>query len=103
MTRRACRKDDNQRAIEQCFRAHGCKVFDLSRLGEGWPDLIVSRGKQHAFCEVKGEKGRLTPAQVRFLAENGNQLPIYFAQTDQDVAEIVRDMVPPSEIRVQAC
>jgi len=88
MIRRAAKKDDNQRAVEQAFKFHGFKVFDLSRIGEGWPDLMVSRLKSHAFVEVKGEKGRLTPAQVRFLAENGNQLPIYFAQTDADVVEI---------------
>ena len=93
MIRRAAKKDDNQKAVEQAFKAHGFKVFDLSRIGEGWPDLLVSRLKAHAFVEVKGEKGRLTPAQVRFMAENGNQLPIYFAQSDADVVEIARDVV----------
>ena len=90
--RRAAKTDDNHAAIKESFTSHGCKVFDISHVGGGWPDLVVARFGRTAFVEVKGAKGKLTPAQVVFLARAGNQLPIYFAQTDQDVETIVQHL-----------
>jgi hypothetical protein len=36
-------------------------------LGAGWPDLILVRGNQMIFAELKSEKGKLTAAQVTVL------------------------------------
>lgn len=36
-------------------------------LGAGWPDLILVRGQQMIFAELKSEKGKLTAPQVKVL------------------------------------
>ena len=33
----------------------------------GYPDLTLCRGHRLVFSELKGEKGRLTPAQLEWL------------------------------------
>ena len=75
--RRAAKIDDNQPAIVKALRAHGCDVLSLAAVGNGCPDLLVSRPyyPHHYFLlEVKdGEKSasrrELTPAQMKFHAE----------------------------------
>lgn len=67
--RRAARTDANQAEIVAALRAVGAVVQDLSRVGEGCPDLLVSHGGRMALLEVKdGRKPpsarQLTPAQV---------------------------------------
>lgn len=71
MIRRAARVDDNQKEIVDGLRKCGRDVYDLSRLGEGFPDLMVVNPtiKKMYLMEVKGAKGKLTPRQERFLAE----------------------------------
>ncbi len=36
-------------------------------LGEGWPDLVLIRGKRIIFAEIKADTGRVTPHQDRVL------------------------------------
>lgn len=72
--RRAARVDENQNSIVKALRAHGCDVLSLAAVGNGCPDLLVSRpySPHHYFLlEVKdGAKPpsarELTPAQVKF-------------------------------------
>lgn len=74
--RRAAKIDDNQPEIVKALRAHGCDVLSLAAVGNGCPDLLVSRPyyPHHYFLlEVKdGEKPpsarKLTPDQVEFHA-----------------------------------
>jgi hypothetical protein len=74
--RRAARVDENQPSIVQALQDAGCCVLDLSAVGRGRPDLLVSAP---AFpftlylLEVKNpDKPKadqaLTPAQVKFHA-----------------------------------
>ena len=75
--RRAARIDENQPNIVKALRAHGCDVLILAAVGNGCPDLLVSRPyyPYHYFLlEVKdGAKPpsarKLTPDQVTFHAE----------------------------------
>lgn len=71
MIRRAARVDLNQKEIVHELRKRGRDVYDLSRFGQGFPDLMVVNPsiKKMFLVEVKGEEGRLTPRQERFLAE----------------------------------
>lgn len=56
MSRYARRVDENQSAIVKALEAVGCSVRDMSRTGEGFPDLAVGfRGRNH-FIEVKNPK-----------------------------------------------
>lgn len=74
--RRAARVDENQASIVQALQEAGCGVIDLSAVGRGRPDLLVSAP---AFpftlylLEVKNPSKpkadqALTPAQVKFHA-----------------------------------
>ena len=46
--------DANQREIVDTFRKHGLSVEDLSRVGGGVPDLMVSRSGFTILVEVVG-------------------------------------------------
>ncbi len=68
------RTDANHSEIVRALRQAGCAVCDLSGVGRGCPDLLVSRGGEAWFVEVKDgnkppSKRRLTLAQVIFQNE----------------------------------
>ena len=68
--RRAAKVDNNQSAIVARFRELYCSVQDLSSVGAGVPDILVglrdARGERvNVLVEIKGERGKLTPAQVK--------------------------------------
>ena len=58
---RACRVDTNQREVVRAFRAHGCSVTLLHRVGEGCPDLLIGLNGQTLLVEVKD--GTKSPSQ----------------------------------------
>ena len=71
--RYAKRQDDNHKAIVDALKAHGWVVTDTSRVGGGFPDLVIERGALGIcrFVEIKdGSKPasarKLTPAEMRF-------------------------------------
>jgi hypothetical protein len=70
--RYAKRTDANQQEIVDLFRALGCNVYDASRLGGGFPDLIVQRQNPRTgiyetwLVEVKDH--RLPPSRRRLNA-----------------------------------
>lgn len=72
--RRAAKVDANQAEIVGALRSVGAQVLDLSRVGQGCPDILVGfRGKNHLLeikrPKAKGEAaGRLTEDQLRFMA-----------------------------------
>ena len=72
--RRAAKVDANQAEIVAALRAAGCGVLDLSKVGNGCPDLLVHAPTypwRHYLLEVKDGKKppserKLTPAQEKF-------------------------------------
>ncbi len=69
--RRFPRKDKNHAQIVAEFQRHGCGVLDLSPMGGGCPDILVSWSGLTMLCEIKdGAKPpsarKLTPDQVKF-------------------------------------
>lgn len=72
MARHWARKtDDNHQEIMDAFRAHGFSVADTSRLGNGFPDLVVGKWGWNYLIEVKDGKRppserRLNQAELRF-------------------------------------
>ncbi len=65
------RTDANHKAIVQALRRAGCYVLDLSRVGGGCPDLLVSCarwGGLPTLIEVKTARGTLTADQRAFMA-----------------------------------
>ena len=60
--------DHNHADIVKALRRVGCNVLDLSRVGSGCPDLLVSRARKLYLVEVKSARGRATPDQLWFQA-----------------------------------
>jgi hypothetical protein len=67
------RTDSNHKAIVDALRKVGCQVADLSQLGNGIPDLLVSyrngNRRDLALLEIKAHRGRQTAAQLKFESE----------------------------------
>jgi Holliday junction resolvase len=59
--------DANQGQIVDALRAIGVSVQSLASIGKGCPDLIAAKGDKCWVIEVKGEKGRLTPDQEKWI------------------------------------
>jgi len=60
--RRAARTDGNHKEVVDEFRRLGCSVLDMSRLGEGAPDLLIGYGGISILVEVKD--GRKPPSKA---------------------------------------
>lgn len=93
--RRAAKIDSNQQAIVKALRAHGCDVMSLAAVGDGCPDLLVSRPyypRYYYLMEIKdGAKPpsarELTPAQVRFHSKWG--APIHIVTSVDEALDAV--------------
>ena len=66
--RRAARVDGNQAEIMAAFRKCGFSVADTSKVGGGFPDLVIARAGFTALVEVKIPKGKLRQSQTDFAA-----------------------------------
>lgn len=72
--RRAARTDENHREIIDGLRQRGYSVLDTSRLGDGFPDIVVGKAGVTSLMEIKREKrrgriaGKLTAAQQDLMA-----------------------------------
>jgi hypothetical protein len=68
--RHAARKDRSQGSIIKTVRELGWKVFDTSRLGDGFPDMVVAlkNGRVAMLFENKEQNGgEVTPTEARFM------------------------------------
>jgi len=62
------RVDDNQKQIIHTFIALGASVLNLSRVGEGCPDILIGYKKHSVLCEIKRDnKAPYTESQVKFM------------------------------------
>lgn len=82
------RTDSTHAAIVKALRKVGCKVKDTSRVGGGFPDLVVRCGRftntsggpsfgKYVLMEVKQPKGRLTEDQKRFIEDWPEVVVVY--------------------------
>lgn len=68
MTYYAKRVDSNQKEIVKVFKDLGCSVFDTSRLGQGFPDLVIGKNQKTVLVEIKkDDKAKFTAAQDLFM------------------------------------
>lgn len=65
----AKRTDANQQVITATFNKLGYKVKDMSAVGQGFPDLIISKTGENILVECKTDAGKLSPAQIKFISE----------------------------------
>ena len=63
------RVDANQNQIIHTFIALGASVLNLSRVGEGCPDILIGyKGKHSILCEIKANEKKLyTEPQIKFM------------------------------------
>ncbi len=83
--------DANHHAIVVALRRVGCRVLDLSRVGQGCPDLLVSLPKPRdlptlVLIEVKTAKGRQTQDQVNFEAAGW---PVFMVRSVDEALKVV--------------
>lgn len=63
----AKRTDANQREIVSALRRLGYSVVDTSRIGSGFPDLVVGKAGKTWLIEIKSsKKAGYTPDQMIF-------------------------------------
>jgi hypothetical protein len=66
--RRACKKDENHNLIAAAFEKLGCSVFDTSRMGNDFPDMVIGMCGINVLIEVKRDaKAKLTDGQFAFF------------------------------------
>lgn len=66
---RANRRDQNHWRIVSEFQTLGCSVDDTSRMGNGFPDIVVGyRGRFHAVEIKVPKKGRVLHSQTQWAA-----------------------------------
>jgi hypothetical protein len=78
--RRAAKVDANHGAIRDALRKLGATVYDMSAVGRGMPDLLITHRKYDYWIEVKDgakvpSKQKLTEAQA-VLHANWTGAPI---------------------------
>ena len=89
---RARKVDGNQAEIVSEFKRLGASVIDLSRVGEGCPDLCIGVAKVNALVEVKrDEKARFTEQQLDFMTYWNGQ-PVFRANCIEDAQYIVHHL-----------
>ncbi len=65
----AKRTDANQAEIVKTLRQAGADVYDLSKVGKGIPDLLVTFNGETILMEVKQDaKAKFTAEQLKFIA-----------------------------------
>jgi len=68
-----CTQDANHKEITQALEKIGCSVYDASKFGGGFPDVIVGYRGKCFLLEYKHGKGKLNPKQIQFRDQwNGN-------------------------------
>lgn len=82
--RRNPRRDANEAAIVEVFRAAGFSVSHLS--GTGVPDLMLSKAGKFWLIEVKAPKGRLQAAQVKWRQQFQGPPPAVVRSVDEAIA-----------------
>ena len=74
----ARRTDSNQKEIVAGLRRIGATVLDLHELGKGAPDVLIGIGGNNYLVEIKSTNGKLTPAEIEFLASwKGNAVIVH--------------------------
>lgn len=71
------KRDANHKAIQDALEAVGVKVFDLSGVGGGCPDVASWDGSTIRLLEIKTAKGALKQTQQRSHLE----WPVHIVRT----------------------
>lgn len=74
MPRKAAKKDSNHNRLSSLAKRLGCKIYDTSRMGDGFPDavLIYPNGRCQLIEFKTQEHWDLKPAEVTFMVRNAD-------------------------------
>ena len=62
--------DLNHADVVKTLRSLGASVFDASKVGKGFPDIVVGYKNNTILVEIKsGENKKFTPTQLKFMSE----------------------------------
>lgn len=86
---RAKRTDSNHSDIVNQLRQCGLSVVDLSGVGNGVPDILISDSSNMWLCELKSRFGKLTPAQQKWHLMWRGKPPI-IAKTFEEVRQKIK-------------
>ena len=86
------RIDDNHRAIVAALRQPpGVRVFSTAAVGKGVPDIVIGYRAYTVLAEIKGRRGRLTPAQTDWhFTWTGT--PVVILRTVDDVITLLQTL-----------
>ena len=87
MPRYAHRIDANQAQIMRDLRKAGLSVIDLSAVGGGVPDLLVSSRTEMWLMELKTATGRLNQKQLNWW-DKWQGKPVHSVRTSEDALKI---------------
>ncbi len=89
--RQAARTDSNQKEVVAALRQAGFRVDLTHRLGNGFPDVVVT-GYNHntgnidaLLVEIKTEKGKLTKDEKEYFEDYPEGGPLIIARSAEDV------------------
>lgn len=86
--RRAAKVDSNHAAIVKTLRKIGCKVTDLSRVGEGVPDILVWYRGRFLLLEIKVPGGKLNDRQAKWHSEYEGCLVFVVKDEEEAIAAV---------------
>jgi Holliday junction resolvase len=84
------RADKNQNQIVRELRELGYSVLILSQVGNGCPDILVSRNSKNILFEIKTKTGKLRKSQKDFLEKWRGEA--YVARTTEDIINKFAEM-----------
>ena len=95
----AKRTDANQAEIVKALRQAGADVYDLSKVGKGIPDLLVTFNGETILMEVKANaKSRYTPDQLKFIA-NWKGGPLSRVDSPESALRVI-GLIPKHEYNI---
>lgn len=98
--RHNARRDSNEKNIVRYLERCGASVVQLD--DPGICDLLVGFNSINILIEIKNEKGKLTPAQVKFFETWQGQKAV--VRSIKDAKQVLRDIgMPVYTYRCEAC
>ena len=87
--RKASKRDTNHTEIVAALRASGCRVQDLSLVGGGVPDVMVSApdSTRNVLMEIKTDSGKLNALQQKWHASWLGE--VYVVRTEKEALKIM--------------
>lgn len=81
------RRDNNHAEVKAAFEKLGCGVLDISQVGNGAPDLIVTCQRTLRFVECKDVGGVLSADQMAFPGRI--KAPVYIVRSPETAHALV--------------